>query len=262
MPPIKELHYFDRLGKHPRKKNRFSRHVLRRARAYLPFEGKNGFDPNIRWDINFFLKKPTYKLYPSLFMPGPNQIAGEITPAYSTLNLNKVEKIYALNPDLKIIFVMRDPLDRAWSGVMRYFLQTLKRDIREISNEKYLKQVNTFGNLSRTNYIRTLSIWETVFPKDQIHLDFFDNLKEDPEAFILRIYNFIGVNSDRKFISKKLHKAENSAGNNKIIIPQIVAREVAKNNVTQLEELSKRFGGHTTNWLKRAQKILSEGEDL
>ena len=44
-------------------------------------------------------------------------IAGEITPAYATLDEKVLRRIQRMNDKIKLIFVMRDPVERAWSAV-------------------------------------------------------------------------------------------------------------------------------------------------
>ena len=44
-----------------------------------------------------------------------NKLKGEITPCYSTLSENKIKLIHKINPQLKIILILRNPIERAWS---------------------------------------------------------------------------------------------------------------------------------------------------
>jgi hypothetical protein len=43
------------------------------------------------------------------------RISGDITPAYSMLNDEIIERVVNYFPDLKVIFLARDPVERAWS---------------------------------------------------------------------------------------------------------------------------------------------------
>jgi hypothetical protein len=44
-------------------------------------------------------------------------VTGEITPAYATLDQEIWRRIQAMNDKIKLIFVMRDPVDRVWSSI-------------------------------------------------------------------------------------------------------------------------------------------------
>jgi hypothetical protein len=50
-------------------------------------------------------------------MPADATIVGDITPNYALLSASTFAEMAALHPDPRFIFVMRDPVDRLWSGV-------------------------------------------------------------------------------------------------------------------------------------------------
>lgn len=56
--------------------------------------------------------------YRDLFATGDGRVNGDITPAYSTLEPEVVARIGALFPDLRILFLLRDPIERAWSAAL------------------------------------------------------------------------------------------------------------------------------------------------
>lgn len=67
-------------------------------------------------------KKRDLSWYLKHFDPQTGQeklaIRGEITPAYATLNRSVVQQIHRLFPNLKLIFIIRNPIDRIWSGML------------------------------------------------------------------------------------------------------------------------------------------------
>src|SRR6266566_3828362 len=102
MPPLKELHYFDQLSGIPpvasaRARDDRDHHFLESlkrlsARSHLDLED-----------------------YARLFAPKGSLLSGDITPAYSMLNDEVIERIVSHFPNLKVIFLARDPVERAWS---------------------------------------------------------------------------------------------------------------------------------------------------
>src|SRR2546421_8253693 len=101
MPPIKELHYFD---------------LLSRTKMADP-------QPRDERDACFFEKikdlraRPHIDLenYARLFESKGQLLSGDMTPAYSMLNDEIVDPIIDYFPNLKVIFLVRDPVERAWS---------------------------------------------------------------------------------------------------------------------------------------------------
>jgi len=90
MPPIKELHYFDKLSRtkaappHPRDE-----------RDLCFMEGIRSLSGQSHIDL---------ENYARLFEPKGSLLSGDISPTYSSYF-----------PNLKVIFLARDPVDRAWS---------------------------------------------------------------------------------------------------------------------------------------------------
>src|SRR5204862_5410398 len=65
--------------------------------------------------------------YAQLFAPKGSRLSGDISPTYSMLNDEVIERIVHYLPDVKVIFLARDPVERAWSqlsmGVRREMIQ-------------------------------------------------------------------------------------------------------------------------------------------
>jgi hypothetical protein len=263
MPPIKEIHYFDRLYSSNRFGNteKLFRDLKKRYQAYKsPAAMPENRRPNLRWDMIYFFRYPDIKWYSSLFIPGTAKITGEITPEYMRLDRKVVEKIYTHNPQLKIIFIMRDPIDRAWSAAIKYLAKTKRRDARTISDDEFLGFIQQRGTLLRSNYLRTLSIWESIFPAEQMHLEFYDEIQENPQEVLLRICEFLGIEASTAYTKKNLHKKIASTDRYKIKIPRAVEFTIAEAHIEQLGKLSQRFGGYPAKWLARSIKILKNYE--
>jgi len=261
MPPVKEIHFFDRIDNstHVSKRRKFFRDLRKRYLAYKsPLATEKNNLPNLFWDISYFLQSPSFKWYTSLFIPGIGKITGEITPEYMALNQEMVENIYAHNPKMKIIFTMRDPIDRIWSAAVKKLAKIKKRDVRNISADEFQVYLQHQGTSLRSNYVRTLSIWESVFPSEQMHIDFYDNIQENPKAFLLRIFEFLGVEESTEYITKDLHKKIATTEMYKTQIPHSLEFKIAEENIDQLEKLSIRFGGHTTKWFERSKNVLEK----
>src|SRR5215207_874121 len=134
MPKEKELHYFDEkirtdtsikdklFGKQPTDE-RWRRQVKRQLRGY-----KKKFSlQDFAWDSKYFLMKPSDEWYASLFEQGRGKITGETTPDYSILGRKVIAHVHEIMPETKIVLMMRNPIERAWS-------QTLM-ELRELSSE-------------------------------------------------------------------------------------------------------------------------------
>src|SRR5690606_33123534 len=106
MPPIKELHHFDDGGR-----SRYFKHLIKRIRQR---------SRPTKWDMRYFLGRPSDQWYASLFHDAQNRgfTCGEITPDYAVMDRERFCQLFALNPAAKTIFLIREPIERCWSGYM------------------------------------------------------------------------------------------------------------------------------------------------
>lgn len=111
----------------------------------------------------------------------------DITPAYSVLEVDGYEAILKTHPNVRFVFIMRDPVDRFWSAV--------RMGIRKIEGYEPYERVPEFlemeEHVSRTDYKRTILALEKVVAADQIKYFFYENLFT-PNA-IDELTSFIGI---------------------------------------------------------------------
>ncbi len=270
MSPVKEVHYFDKRPQ-ARPKNRYYRnHVRKRMRRYKQGEtykdamrrGDSGFLRHLRWDAHFFLRKRDNEWYRRVFRPEPGQVAGEITPAYSTLKPSLVEEIHGINPNMRIIYLLRDPIERSWSSALMTLAKRGERPVESITDEELMKHFERARHTLRGDYMRNLSVWEGIFGRDQVFVGFLDEIQENPRDFLLRIYRFLGVSDDESNIPAAVSAMFNRSPRAKSSIPEQYRGHLARMYLPQLEELSERFGEPATGWLRRAEESISSSSSV
>jgi len=265
MPPLKEIHYFDK-RQLARSKNPFYRsHLRKRMRRYGRFKtyrkaltpGNSGFLRNLSWDAHFFLGRRDNDWYRGVFRPRPGQIAGEITPAYSTMKVKVVEEIHGINPDLRIIYLLRDPIERSWSSALMTLSKRGGRPVESITDDELMNHFDKAGHTLRSDYVRTLDNWEGVFGREQIFVGFLDEIQNDPRGLLLRVYRFLGVAADEAHIPAGVSARVNTSPRERSVIPEQYRSHLARMYLPQLQELSERFGEPATDWLRRAEETIS-----
>ena len=262
LTPVKEIHYFDSIQRGALRGPFYRRHLRKRAGRYLSRETyrdrwrEGRLFSELAWDIRFFVPPRTHRWYPRIFRPGPGQIAGEITPAYSILKPELVEQVREVNPDLRIIYLLRDPVERSWSSAISGLARRRGRSPEKITDKQLLRHFQRQAHVLRTDYLRTYENWERVFGRDQIFVGFLDEIQEDPRDLLLRLYRFLGVTAAEEHIPAGLGRKVNSSKEYSTAIPENVRIHLAELYLPQLQELSARFGEPATAWLRRAEKSL------
>ena len=112
------------------------------------------------------------------------------------------ERIYDALPDVKLIFVLRDPIERIFSHYQ--FLRGVggleewegidgNLSFSEIIRAEGTEWRETHINLGM--YHKHLTRFEQYFDRSQMLVLLFENFKESPEDVVERIFQFVGVDS-------------------------------------------------------------------
>lgn len=121
-----------------------------------------------------------------------NAIAGEITPAYGMLPVETIREIYSHAPRLRLIYLIRNPIDRAWSSALMA-LQRAEMTIDEASDQWFSDHFHSAGSRKRGDYYSCLQTWRTVFPDEQLLVLRFEQIIAEPEWLLNRCFQHLGV---------------------------------------------------------------------
>ena len=262
MPRMKEIHYFDRKINDPRGAIRRSlgRHSRdqqwRRQVAYCVKEHliKNFSVEDLLWDFKYFMRSPNDQWYASLFEPGKGRVTGEITPAYSTLGNDMVAHVYEMMPRTKIIFMMRNPIERAWSQTVMSFDKTEKGSAKSVSEKRFLRRLKRNSSALLTDYRQALKNWSSFYPEEQIFVGFLEDVHFHSETLLRHLYGFLDI--DPTFEPPTARKKIHSRSEDKM--PTRLATHLARTYYDELEQLSERFGGYASFWLYCAQRLIED----
>lgn len=163
-------------------------------------------------------KSQPLESYLAHFHDAQTCICGEATPSYALLPSNAIRELHRLNPKLKLIFVLREPIARAWSHLKHSFVYReagfaacTATDFRKLSPEDIFRASIHGLVLGSGDYAEILRRWMSVFPREQIFVDFFENSVADPEIFYRKLMRFLGVASDVDLSSYPLNEAVNKS---------------------------------------------------
>ena len=117
--------------------------------------------------------------------------------------------IHQFLPDVKLIMILRQPAERAFSSFAHYrrdgmepcadFAGAIAQD-RQGQREGW-----TFGRyLSEGFYFQALQRYLAYFDRDQMHISLLEDLQADPQALMCSIFQFLGV--DDSFVVDLSHQ--------------------------------------------------------
>jgi len=265
LPPEKEIHFFDFPPLIPFYFLLFApEHSIRhwaKNRMLRDYRKVKAGQQTFSWYVRYYFFLRTQNWYVSLFTPDSNQIAGETTPRYSILRENKVSRIHALMPDSKIIYLMRNPIDRMWSDVAMFHSERFGYDgLHAVDEEQVIKFLMDSKHLASSRYLKNLEQWEKYYPASQIFVGFYEQVRDTPKQLIQSIYRFLGVDDSEQSIPLTVTKKVNVHDYPKM--PDHIAYVLAQLLIDDIEKLHQRFNNqYTAEWLASAQNYLSAEKD-
>ena len=144
---------------------------------------------------------PDYAPYHALFEPD-DRLCGEATPIYCYWP-NAARRIHAYNPAMKLIMLLRDPIERAWSHWKMEYARGAEAEafawaIREgrarmNQAEPYSGFHRVFSYVERGFYGAQIAHLLTLFPAARILPLQSSALERDPDAIVARICRFLAV---------------------------------------------------------------------
>lgn len=131
--------------------------------------------------------------YASQFPDHPaGVVQGEITPAYAILPRTIVQSVHDFAPSARLVFSIRNPIDRAWSSALMA-LGRAEMSVEEASDRWFLDHFRSAGSVLRGDYQACLECWLSVFPMEQMLVCRFDDIANRPRQLLERVTQHVGV---------------------------------------------------------------------
>ena len=167
------------------------------------------FDSNFHLGLNWYRSMfPTKRRIEDIRRKEGVAITGEDTPFYFW-NPVAAKRIQKLLPNIKLITILRNPIDRAYSEYQDVVssesnspsfetfieneINTRRKDSSLITEENFeiFNQKNSY--LLKGIYVDQLKIWAGLFPKEQIFTLSTENLNSEPITALESVFQYLNL---------------------------------------------------------------------
>lgn len=121
-------------------------------------------------------------------------VAGEITPAYSILSYKMVDLISKYLPECKILFVVRNPVDRISSQLKMMTSKWASSTPSRLSLAELVLLFDSPAVVLRSNYLRSFQIWSRCFGLERLLV--VDFMELHAASGLQKVLSFINVSKD------------------------------------------------------------------
>lgn len=198
------------------------------------------------WYLRFF-RDPAWRFamktaislwkYRQLYRP---RVRGEATASYATLDRDVIREIAILNPDIRVILMIRDPIDRAWSHAKKDLVRNRKRAMADVSADEFKAFFTDPYQRQCARYVENCDNWAAHVKDGNLLVAFFDDITAQPEALLLRVMSFLGVTSDPRYIDRAVRESVNPTAKSEV--PEHYRQFLAELFKDDLENVRRRFG--------------------
>ena len=263
LAPLKEVHYFDSLDdtalslpKVHQREYRLRNHLI----TCLKSLSATAIDRERNWDLtanfwwNYFSEGSDLDWYTSLFSQAAQagKITGEITPAYALLSEPYIKQLKDINRDLKIIYILRNPIDRSFSHATKALIKGKNTKAKDISTENLIDFVKSRNCYERSDYLKSIRNFQKYFSPENMFICFFDEIQAQPVELLQRIYQFLGV-KEVIFADNLPSRKVNSSSYLKKM-PQELAQVLIDMYREDMQHIARELGGYAVNWLESVQE--------
>ncbi|RAK57875.1 sulfotransferase domain-containing protein [Phenylobacterium deserti] len=146
-------------------------------------------------------ERPDYTDYHAQFPPYDGRPRGEATPIYLYWP-SSLERIRAYNPAAKLIVLLRDPVQRAWSHWRMEYARGAETEpfawcIRDGRQRLFASAPwghhREFSYVERGFYAEQLERLFSLFPREQVLIRQSEQLRSDPASILGDVRRFLGL---------------------------------------------------------------------
>jgi hypothetical protein len=167
---------------------------------FLPAKGPSFFAFDEATEIDRPLPVGTVRdwdAYRNLFAEAPRgAVRGEVSPEYLA-NPWACGRIRARLPDVKLVAVLRNPVERAFSDYLMYVRDGLEQEdfgrALDLQEERRRARSPTGYYVETGFYGRQLRPYFEAFPRKRIQVHLFEDFTADPDAVLRSLFAFLGV---------------------------------------------------------------------
>jgi hypothetical protein len=258
LAPEKEMHFFDRAEDYPTLDTLATASFLDRlsgskqsdrrailhgltniARSVIRGQGKAAL-----WWGSWTFGHYDESWYVNLFSQArPDQACGEITPGYAILRYDDIVRIREINPNMRLILMIRDPIDRAWSGLRH---NVAKGNFVDWNSERHiLSWLQKPDVLLRGDFERIVDNYLAVFEPSQLLVGFYDAISKDPLGLMNSVTSHLGLKplpGDTKKLAERVNVSP------KIEMPDTVKDFLLDQYMPIIARASNRLGSYASYW--------------
>ncbi len=139
---------------------------------------------------------------------GDRRLVADITPAYSQLSEDRLRMMSGLLPDVRFLYLLRDPVSRLWSH-LRMLASRAARAPEDIPAKARALLADILAGhesaaVGRGDYATVVGRLQAAVPTDRLMVMTQDEMLTQPG--LLRLWRFLGIGRGRAHLDRRTHQ--------------------------------------------------------
>jgi hypothetical protein len=151
---------------------------------------------------NFLALRQARRLYRPI-------VRGEATATYAAMDEALIREVTVLNPDIRAIMMLRNPIERAWSHAKKDLARDRNRKMSDVDDGEFEAFFSSEYQRKCARYKENYAKWERLLKPGHLMLARFDDITSRPLELLGEICEFLGVDTDQSCFSDSASEAVN-----------------------------------------------------
>jgi hypothetical protein len=197
--------------------------------------------------------------YAGKFAATGNRVRGEITPNYCELGPAPIDEIADLMPGLKLLLMMRNPIERAWSHAQMNLARQQGRPVESVPTGEFVAHFRSAHNIESGDYPAIIDRWSRRYPAERLWLGTYDEMVEQPKELLTSLFAFleVAVDVDWSDFPTETVIDRGRPGSDDLVgrrgggsdLPDDLRRELEAIWAPRIELMAERFGARAERWV-------------
>lgn len=170
----------------------------------------------------------------------------DVSPSYVDLPKSRIEFIRGIMPDVRVILLLRSPIDQAWSETLLRLVKRPGVPFESVDDDRLEEKLRKIA--ISTDYVAIRDRWESVIPSEQFFIGYFEDVSQRPRRLLKEVFEFIGVEADVDWEQFPYDARINP--NPPAPIPSRYRAILESINRPRISALRARFGSRADSWFE------------
>lgn len=171
----------------------------------------------------------------------PDQVTCDFTPAYALLPDSGIAHMRRLCPDAKILYILRNPVERALSHARMLVV----RNQRPRTTEHLVELLDSPVLTGQDDSLSIIDRWQAAWPEGRFEVLFFDDIARQPQHLLRQVCTGVGLDYRERYF-KRAHRVVYPGP--EIAVPDHVTAMLRRRHAGLLAGLRARFPAQTAAW--------------